>query len=306
MEEALVRGEDRGRQRTQKQLNPVSFITAVCRRPLVHWVPFCPPYDRMYAFAHFVPRHKRRPRKYLFNDRLYRLKVSGELLDPLRQFVTDKVLGKEFISARLGEGHTPETLAVLKTAQEVYDYAFPRQCVIKAAHTSQNVIICTDGVVDRTRVASWLKTDYYRVMREQNHAFLRPSVIVEEFAFGGDTVPEDIRFFCVDGVPKGIMVDYDHFTSQTRVLYDTEWNALPYGLHHPVGTPRPRPANLDQMLAAAAVLAKGFSFIRVDFYSNGADFKVGEITNCHAGGMQRFRPVEAERAFSTLLFGDEK
>jgi hypothetical protein len=155
-------------------------------------------------------------------------------------------------------------------------------------------------------VASWLKIHYYRILREQNHAFLRPSVIVEAFAFGDTTVPEDIRFFCVDGVPKGIIVDYDHFENQTRVIYDTQWNALPYSLRHPIGTPRPRPANLEQMLAAAAKLASGLSFVRVDFYSNGTDFKVGEITNCHAGGMQKFRPVESERDFTALLFGDER
>ncbi len=108
------------------------------------------------------------------------------------------------------------------------------------------------------------------------------------------------------GIPKGIVVDYDHFTNQTRVIYDIEWNALPYSLHHPRGTPRPRPANLEQMLAAAVTLAEGFSFVRVDFYSDGTNFKVGEITNCHAGGMQQFRPLAAEHDFTALLFGDEK
>jgi hypothetical protein len=306
MEEAVVRGEDHGHGDGVGSRGPVSVILSLLRRPLVHWVPFCPLYDRLYHLVHFVPRHKRWPGKYLFNDRLFRMKVNGELLDPMRQFVTDKVLGKEFIRARLGEGFVPETLAVLRTAQEVQDYEFPQRCVIKAAHTSQNVIICRDGKVDKAQVASWLKIHYYRILREQNHAFLRPSVIVEAFAFGDTTVPEDIRFFCVDGVPKGIIVDYDHFENQTRVIYDTQWNALPYSLRHPIGTPRPRPANLEQMLAAAAKLASGFSFVRVDFYSNGTDFKVGEITNCHAGGMQKFRPVESERDFTALLFGDER
>jgi hypothetical protein len=306
MEEALVRGEDDEHRSRLKRRTPVSAILSILRRPLVHWVPFCPLYDRLYHIVHFVPRHRRWPRKYLFNDRLYQTKVNGELLDPMRQFVTDKVLGKEFIRGRLGEGFVPETMAVLRTPQEVQEYEFPLRCVIKAAHTSQNVIVCRDGVVDKARVVSWLKIDHYRILREQNHAFLRRGVIVEAFAFGGDTVPEDIRFFCVDGAPKGIMVDYDHFENQTRVIYDTEWNALPYGLRHPVGTPRPRPGNLEQMLEAATMLARGFSFIRVDFYSNGTEFKVGEITNCHAGGMQKFRPIESEREFTALLFGEER
>ena len=53
------------------------------------------------------------------------------------------------------------------------------------------------------------------------------------------------------------------------------------------------------MLEAAAKLAKGFSFIRVDLYTNGTDFKVGEITNCHGSGMQTLLGrVEAERSVS--------
>jgi TupA-like ATPgrasp len=276
------------------------------RKVLVRSVPFSRTYDRLYSLVHFVPTHRRWPRRYLFNDRLHQIKCDGTLLDPLRQVITDKVDAKEFIRARLGDAHLVGTLAVLSSEKEINDYEFPQRCVIKAAHTSQNVLICRDGIVDKHLLASWLKIDYYRKTREQNYVFLRPRIIVEEFALGSDTVPEDIRIFCVDGAPKGIMVDYDHFTDQTRVIYDIQWNPQPYGLYHPIGRPRPRPGNLEEMLAAATTLSRGFDFIRVDFYSDGTAFKVGEITNCHASGIQKFHPVEGERMFSRMLFGEEE
>lgn len=280
-------------------------LRALVRRATVDWVPFSPVFDRFYALARFVRIHRRWPRKYLFNDRLFRLKWEGELLDPLRQVLTDKVHAKEFVKARLGEQCVIKTLAVLRSEKDINGYRFPEKCVVKAAHSCGNTLFCRDGTVDREQLASWLKSSYYRRSREQNHAFLRPKIIVEEFAFGSDVVPEDYKLFCVDGQPRAIMAVYDRFVDQTRVFYDTEWNPQPYSILHPIGRPRPRPANLDDMLAAAATLSQGFSFIRVDLYSDGDSFKVGEITNCHGSAIERFLPAEGELLLSTLLFGEE-
>lgn len=307
MEEALVRGEGwRGRRRHRK-LGPRKFITLVVRKLFVHRVPFCPTFDRLYALQRFLRMAKRWPRHYLYTDRLLWMKISGELLDPMRQFVTDKNLGKEFITARLGAGYVPKTLAVLRTSQEVYDYDFPRECVIKAAHASRRTVICSkDAAIDKRAVAAWLELDYYRIVREQNYAFLRPSVIVEEFAFDGASMLDDYKVFCVEGEPKAIVVYRGRFDDMRQRLYDTDWNSLPYHPGRcPLAEPVSRPALLDQMLEASAKLAKGFSFIRVDLYTDGRTFKVGELTNLPSGASLRFDSLEAERQFSALLFGEE-
>jgi hypothetical protein len=41
-------------------------------------------------------------------------------------FVTDKVLAKDFIRARVGEDCVIPTLAVLSTEQEILEYEFPQ------------------------------------------------------------------------------------------------------------------------------------------------------------------------------------
>lgn len=279
------------------------YVTLNARDAILQKVPFSPIFDRACALTYFLSKHRRRPGRFLFNDRLFWLKWELQLLDPLRQFVSDKALVKEFVGARLGNRHVTETLAILETEKEVRDFRFPDECVIKPTHASGAVVLCRDGRVDRDLLVSWLNMSHYRKTREQNYAFLRQRIIVEKFAFDSRTVPEDYRVFCVDGVPRAIVVDYDHFADQTRVIYDTDWNIQPYSLLYPLGTPRSRPKNLGHMLAAAAQLSKGFSLIRVDMYSNGADFMVGEITNCHGSGGQRFSPPEGEELFSELLFG---
>ena len=306
MEEALVRGAHGERRQPRVRRNPVTILAALLRRPFVFWVPFCPLYDRVYALSLFLTTHKRRPGRYLFNDRLVRFKCEGEFLEPLRQALSDKVFVKQYAEELLGVEYVPKTFAVLSTKEEVYNYAFPKECVVKPCHTCGNILFVRDGVVDKKLVASWLKLNYYRRSREQNYAFVKPKIIVEEFAFGPETIPNDYKVFCVDGVPKAVLVFLGRFTGMTRVFYDLQWNPQPYGLQYPLGTPEARPANLDQMLAVAATLAKGLSFVRVDLYTNGKSVKVGEITNCHGSANERFSPPEGERQLSTLLFGEER
>ena len=276
------------------------------RRAFVNWVPFCPTYDRAYALGLYLLTHKRWPGHYLFNDRLVRLKMDGELLDPLRQALTDKVFVKQYAEALLGPQYVPKTYAVLATKQEVYDYEFPKECVVKPCHTCGNILFVRDGSVDRKLVALWLKIDFYKRSREQNYAFVKPKIIVEEFAFGPEYVPNDYKVFCVDGAPKAVLVFLDRFTGMTRVFYDLDWNPQPFGLGYPVGRLEPRPANLDQMLEAAAKLSKGTSFIRIDLYTDRTTFKVGEITNCHASANERFSPRPGEHILSALLFGEQR
>ncbi len=273
------------------------------RRWTLGRIGFCPAVDRAYALCYFLYRHHRWPRAYLFNDRLFRMRWNGDLLDPLRQKVTDKYLVKEYVSARAGAQYTVPTFAILRTEIEIYEYTFPEQCVVKPSHATAVALLVKDGTVDRALVKRWLHLDHYRVNREQNYAFLTPGIIVEEYALGIPAAADDFKVHCFQGVPKAIQVDQDRFGDHRRIMYDTEWNALPYGIHDPIGVPVPRPANLGEMLRVAGILSQEFDFVRVDFYTDGTILKVGEITNCHGGAGQRFIPRKAEADFSRLLFG---
>lgn len=306
MEDALVRAADRKPQYKRRWWNPFWVIAAVLRRPFVHWIPFCPPYDRLYSLVLFLCTFKRWPKHYLFNDRMVRLKLSGELLDPVRQVLTDKVFVKKYAEDLLGPGCVPKTYAVLRTKQEVMDYDFPNECVVKPCHTCGEILFVKDGIVDKRAVASWLDQSFYRKSREQNYAFVKPKVIVEEYAFSSDTIPDDYKVFCADGVPKTILTFTGRFTTMTRRFYDLDWNPQPYALQYPLANPVPRPGNLDQMLAAAAKLAAGISLVRIDLFTDGKTFKVGEITNCHGSANERFSPPEGERHLSELMFGAER
>jgi hypothetical protein len=175
--------------------------------------------------------------------------------------------------------------------------------VIKPSHSSGSVLFCRDGNVDKETLFAWLKIDYYRSVREQNYAFLRPRIVVEEFALGHDTVPDDFKVFCVDGSPRAIWVTH-RGNRLYGEFYDVHWHVWPVWTESfPQGPVRPRPAVLEELLDVAAKLATGFSLVRIDLYTDGSRVKVGEITHSPAGAATRYRPKNGESVLSAILFG---
>lgn len=264
------------------------------------------PGDRLLSYARFVASHGRLPSDAKrFNDVLYKLKTSDEILDPLRVFVSDKEFVKLYIKAEVGDQYNIPTLAVLKSMQAVDDYDFPESCCIKATHASGRVILRKHGKpVDKEQIKSWFHLNYYRMRREANYKTLKPKVIVEPLLFDSDNV-EDYRFFCFNGRVKMIMIDMNirDKPARRRLLFDANWNVLPFSMGYPKAAQSvPRPANFDEMLDVVHRLSRPFGFIRVDLYSNGERLFVGEITNTHADASQNFIPPSAESMASELIF----
>ena len=242
--------------------------------------------DHFIAFIAFVRAHRRFPsRKLLFNDVLYRIKTSKELINPVRVFVSDKEFVKLFVKAVAGDQYNVPTIKILHTIEEVKSYPFPSDCCIKPTHLSGEVILRRNNIpVDFEKINSWFNRSYYHTSREVNYKSLKPKVIVEPLIFGSDNL-SDYKIFCYKGKPKLIQVDIDRYIDHTEKFYDSDWNELPFAIHFPRATGRQieKPKNLDTMLAVATSLSGQFDFVRIDLYSNGEECLVGEITNCPGG-----------------------
>jgi hypothetical protein len=260
--------------------------------------------DRVFSYVRFATFQKRLPRNALiYNDVIYRIKTSHEILDPLRVFVTDKEFVKLFIKAVVGDRYNIPTTAVLRSVDEVDGFQFPPVCCIKPTHASGRVIFRRDcEPIDREKIKSWFGVNYYLSGREANYKHLVPKIIVEPLVFGRTNV-EDYKIFCVDGVPKLIQVDVDRHIEHKRKYFDAHWNEQPFSIKYPrTDKAVPKPPNLDEMLEVAAKLSEYFWFVRVDLYSDGRQLFVGEITHCpdNAGGV--FHPPAAEAMVSHYLF----
>lgn len=268
-------------------------------------LPFNPTFDRLFHRLNFYRKHRRMPNgKMLFNDVLYRLKTSNEILDPLRVFVSDKEHVKHFVKEKIGDEYNVPTIAVLRSTAEVDAYDFPEDCCIKPTHASGQVILRKGGSpVDRERIKRWFGIDYYRFGREWNYRGLEPKVIVEPLIFGGTNV-EDFKIFCWRGEPRLIQVDIDRYINHTRKFFDVNWNEQDYSIIYPRSTADfPRPASLEKMLDVARKLSAPFSMVRIDLYSDGEQVLVGEVTNCSENAGGYFVPRSAEVQASKLMFG---
>lgn len=245
----------------------------------------------------------------LLNDYLHRMKVSMELDDVLRQYVTDKELAKYFVNYHLGYAATPETYGVFNRPEELTTGNLVERCVLKPTHLSGEVVYYdpAEGLTDQQRdtLVRWFETDWYRKSRERNYKNLRRRVIAEKIVDEREAIT-DYKVFCVHGEPRLIQVDHARHTDHSRVIYTADWEPFDFSYHWaPLGKPMPRPDLLPKMLDHARRLAAFFSFIRVDFYITDERLYVGELTNCHYNALCFFDDIEQERALSRHLFGPQ-
>ncbi len=262
--------------------------------------------DTLVSWIMFVRAHKRLPRRtHTYNDVLYRIKTSKEILDPLRVFVSDKEFVKLYVRGTVGDEYNVPTLDVIRSREAVDAYEFPLSCCIKPTQVSGDVMFRRHGEqIDRERIKRWFDLNYYRTNREANYKLLEPKVIIEPLIFGRSNV-EDYKVFCYKGVPRLIQVDVDRHIEHKRKYFDANWNELDFSIKYPrTEKSIPRPTNLSEMLFVAGELAKNFSFVRVDLYSDGSQVYVGEITHCADNADGRFTPAAAEERVSDYLFGE--
>lgn len=247
-------------------------------------------------------RVPRRPDR-LFNDFLHALKTGPELETPLRGEITDKVRGKAYIEARLGPGTTVPTLAVLDSAEAIAAYrptSYP--VAVKPTHSSGRLVRVeteADWLAVLDQITGWLEHDFFRQSLERNYAGLAKRVIVEPW------LEESLRLegsvHCRGGVPKIVSIIERY--SKDRQSYSRDRRPLGVSLAFPTTDFRLTEwAFFEPVLAAAARLSAGLSYVRVDFYTDGKRLVFGELTSIPAAGVGRFYPRGGEEIFSAEFF----
>lgn len=274
-------------------------VTAVTLLPRVKAI------DTAIAYQEFIKRHRRLPQRRLyFNDYLFQVRTSGALLAPEVRRTSDKYLVKEYVSDVIGTQFNVPTLKILHTRNEILSYDFPEKCCVKPTHSSGYVFLRHAGEpVPRKALCDWLAMDYYAETRIGCYKNLEPKVIVEPLLTFNGAAPADYKIFCWHGRPTVIQVDMDRQSVHRRALFTTAWEELPFTIQYPRSNEdTPRPSNLDAMLDAAAQLSRPFEFVRVDLYTDGTRFFVGELTHCPSGATKPFVPRSAEYEHSHLFF----
>lgn len=252
--------------------------------------------------AHWLGRWPDRPEE-LFNDYLLRLKVSTELDTPLRRRITDKALSKEVIAERLGPGRAVPTLAVLDRPQAVADYRPPVYPVaVKPTHSTARLLRIgseAEWIAAEPTLVGWLHHDYFRQSLERNYAGLAHRVIVEPWL--DEALALEGSVHCRDGVPKVVSIVQRY--TKARQSYLPDRSPLGVSLVFPLVEFQLESWEFfDPLMADAARLAQGFSYLRVDFYTDCHRIVFGELTTITAAGVTTFHPADGEEIFSRVFF----
>lgn len=270
--------------------------------------------DRLYAhlLCLLYNGHLPRPVGGGYNDFLAYLKGCPEIDSALRRCMTDKEFLKQEVGRLLGPQWCVPTLAVLYNDREIDAYEFPPNCVIKPTHSSGQVIFLDKGTrPDRKKIKKWLRHSHYRKSRERNYRGLQPKIMVEPLM----ELAADPEYwvYCLRGCPAEVHA----YSSRLRqpdgidrllASFSPGGNVSGqvYGIKDGQKLPVPQrldpPANLFQMVQAAARLSQGMVFARVDFLQTTAGLKVGEFTSVSGSGLIDYSTVD-EAAFNRQIFG---
>lgn len=230
---------------------------------------------------------------------------------PEQTVMVDKYLAREYISSRIGDEYLVPLLGVWEDPEEIDFDLLPEKFVLKCNHNSGlGMCICSDrSSLDKRKVIDGLKKglaeDYYLSGREWPYKNVPRRVLGEVFL--EDTVMGelvDYKLFCFDGDVYCTFVSTGRATKQgiNVSFFDREWKMLPFRKRYPVlKDDFPCPRNHDKMREIAALLSKGFPFLRVDFYEINGRLYIGELTFSPGSGFEKFYPEEWDTLLGNMI-----
>ena len=227
-------------------------------------------------------------------------------LDDLSPYV-DKITVREYVRRTIGEPYLIPCLGIHDSVNDIDFDILPNQFVIKASHgCNWNIIVKDKNICDKEQIKrkfdQWLKTTYGTETNETCYRPIKGRILIETYLEEDSKSPRDYKFYCCDGEPLGLHVDFDRFGDATYRCYDTEWREFKKSIPTlPIPPLIPKPSNFDEMLEVCRKLSKGFSYVRVDLYNCNNQIYFGELTFTPGDGRAPFNPVWLDYFFGEPL-----
>lgn len=232
-----------------------------------------------------------------FTEKIQWLKIYNR--KPEFTTMVDKYAVKDYVANIIGSQYIIPTLGVWNTPEEIDFDVLPDKFVLKTTHGGGGggVVICRDkGSFDveaaRRKLNRSFKSDIYKYYREWSYKNVPRRIIAEKCIDVPDkTDLTDYKFFCFNGEPRFLKVDFDRFVNHHANYYDLDWNLLPFGESDfpPVESHIEHcPSNFYKMIDIARKLSKGYPFLRVDLYNIAGRIYFGELTFYPASGLGAF------------------
>lgn len=184
---------------------------------------------------------------------------------PIQTQLMDKIAAKQLAEAALGKDWIVPTL--WQGTDLPPSIPFPVPAILKARHgCNQYAVLCDPpGASDWRRLQRlgrrWQRASYGIWLDEWAYRGVPRGLIVEPLLGGCLPLPIDYKIYVFGGRATHVQVHLDRAGRHRWILNDRGWRPLVDCADHPVA-----PASLPVMLDAAEELARGTSFLRVDFY----------------------------------------
>lgn len=278
--------------------NPKRIVRYLGARGLLNWLP-----DDVYLKIFYYSETNQKlnlDEPKTFNEKLQWLKLYDR--NPNYSRYVDKYAVRSYISEVIGEEYLMPLIAVYDSVDEIDWNSLPNRFVLKCTHGSGGNIICTNkeklNISDaKKKLKKWMKRNWYWLGREWPYKQVKPRIICEEFIDqdDGDEL-RDYRFFCFNGEPKFITVDFSITNKKKtrRNLYDLDWNLMDAEISYPkeLDFKVKKPEKLDEMINLSKKISANIPHVRVDFYYIKNKIIFGEMTFYHQNGLGQIRPPE--------------
>lgn len=243
-----------------------------------------------------------------FNEKLQWLKLND--IHPEYTQMVDKIEAKKYVASIIGDEYIIPTLGVWNSVDDIDWDLLPEQFVIKVSSDSGGIVVCKNkSNLDINKAIKKLKKgfgkNYYIYNKEYPYKNIKPRIIAEQYMEDRKTGElRDYKFFCFNGEPKIIKVDFNRFTEHRANYYDIDKNLLMFGEeNYPPNYNKDIefPNNFEKMVQLVREIAKSIPFVRVDLYNVNGYIYFGEITFFPASGTGRFTSLEWDYKLGNML-----
>lgn len=207
--------------------------------------------------------------------------------------IVDKISFKAFVEKKLGPGHTIPLLGAYDSMEDLeraWD-SLPEDVVIKSTcsgYDGNMMVIHQRSQMPFSSVRKTMANAFVTaktLVNSDRWAYLgiTPRVLAEEYRSNGAGMLYDYKVFCFHGEPRYFYVR----VGDTYTFYDMDWTRQEVTYrYHAMGSCE-KPARFDEMVRLSRVLSADFPFVRVDFFDDGSQLYVGEMT-FYSGGPESF------------------
>jgi hypothetical protein len=245
-----------------------------------------------------------------FSEKLQWLKLYNRNAEQTK--MVDKAAVKHYVTDKIGAEHVIPTLGIWEHFDDIDFDALPERFVLKTTHGGggSGVVICKNkSTFDKSRARRLLehslKSGGYHLYREWPYCNVPRRIIAEQYVVdeaAGEL--KDYKFFCFNGEPRLLKVDFGRFTEHHANYYDLDWLLLNIGETDLLPVPEHVevcPKNFDEMVRLARILSENLPFARIDLYNVDGQIYFGEITFFPASGLLPFVPDSADFYLGSLL-----